>query len=143
MRRYEYLPGFGCTCGQAFVTRETDPLDGVRSTEYDDCGNSVFVVDRDGSERRCSTTFSVMSSNAPRPGKAVRDTFECSDRHGQLVTETLDAGGLAITTAYEYDDFGCLVLLRDPNGHDHRHVWNAWDLMVAVASRRHRDPIVN
>ena len=49
VRRYEYLPGFGCTCGQAFVTRETDPLDGVRSTEYDDRGNPVLVVDRDGS----------------------------------------------------------------------------------------------
>ena len=48
VRRYEYLPGFGCTCGQAFVTRETDPRGSVRSTGYDDRGNPLLVVERDG-----------------------------------------------------------------------------------------------
>ena len=81
--------------------------------------------------RRLPTTLSVMSSTRTScRAKARRDAFEYSDRHGQLVTETLDVGGLAITTAYEYDELGRLVLLRDPAGHEHRHVWNAWDLMV-------------
>jgi RHS repeat-associated protein len=130
VRRYEYLPGFGCTCGQAFVTRETDPRGSVRSTGYDDRGNPLLVVERDGG--RTENSYNAFGDLAARwlPGESRRDTFEYSDRHGQLVTETLDVGGLAITTAYEYDQLGRLVLLRDPAGHDHRHAWNAWDLMV-------------
>jgi RHS repeat-associated protein len=130
VRRYEYLPGFGCTCGQAFVTRETDPRGGVRSTEYDDRGNPVLIVDRDGSRTQLSYNASGDVIARTLPGESRRDTFEYSDRHGQLVTETLDAGGFAITTGYEHDELGRLVVLRDPSGHDHRHVWNAWDLMV-------------
>ena len=50
---------------------------------------------------------------------------------------------MAITTTYEHDDLGRLVLLRDPNGHDHRHEWNAWDLLVRRLLPRRPEPIVN
>src|SRR5262245_18194332 len=36
VRRFDYLAGYGCTCGQAFVTRETDARGAARLTEDDD-----------------------------------------------------------------------------------------------------------
>src|SRR5690606_26285215 len=62
-----------------------------------------------------------------------RDRFEYAIEHGQLTSETIDADGIALTTSYEYDELGRLVLLRDPAGGEHRYVWNAWDLLVRRA----------
>ena len=130
VRTYDYLAGFGCTCGQAFVTRETDPRGGVRSTEYDDRGNPVLIVDRDGSRTKLSyNAFGDLSSRSPggrtprhlrvlRPARAAvrRDSRRRRPGPDRPPTNT--------------DELGRLTLLRDPAGHEHRHAWNAWDLMV-------------
>ena len=128
VRTYDYLAGFGCTCGQAFVTRETDPRGGVTATEYDDRGNPVRMVDRDGSQMQLS--YNRFGDTIALAQAGRRDTFEYSERHGQLTAETLDADGLGQKTTYEHDTLGRLTLLRDPAGHEHRHDWNAWDLVV-------------
>ncbi|HEY6648655.1 MAG TPA: RHS repeat-associated core domain-containing protein [Mycobacterium sp.] len=128
VRTYDYLAGFGCTCGQAFVTHETDPRGAVSSTEYDDRGNAVLIVDRDGGRTHLSyNTFGDVIAIA-QAGR--RDSLEYSDRHGQLSAETLDADGLAQKTVYQHDELGRLTVVRDPAGHEHRHDWNAWDLIV-------------
>ncbi|MGV0812271.1 RHS repeat-associated core domain-containing protein [Mycolicibacterium boenickei] len=128
VRTYDYLAGFGCTCGQAFVSRETDPRGAVCTTEYDDRGNPVLIVEPDGS--RTELSYNTFGDVVARVQGGIRDTFEYSDRHGQLSAETLDADGLAQRTTYEHDALGRLTLLRDPAGHEHRHDWNDWDLIV-------------
>jgi RHS repeat-associated protein len=128
VRTYDYLAGFGCTCGQAFVTRETDQRGAVRSTEYDDRGNPVLIVERDGS--RTQLFYNAFGDVTALVEAGRRDTFEYSDSHGQLSAETLDLDGLAQKTTYQHDELGRLTLLRDPAGHQHMHVWNAWDLVV-------------
>lgn len=128
VRTYDYLTGFGCTCGQAFVTRETDPRGAVSSTEYDERGNPVLIVDRDGT--RTELTYNDFGDVIAQQQAGRRDTFSYSRSHGQLSTETLDADGLALRTTYQHDALGRLMELKDPSGDEHRHTWNAWDLMV-------------
>lgn len=128
VRGYDYLPGFGCTCAQAFVTRETDPRGGVRTTAYDQRGNAVALVDRDGSRTELSYNSFGELTGQTRDGR--RDTFEYCERHGQLCVETIDADGLAQRTTYRHDELGRPTVIRDAAGVEHEQVWNEWDLVV-------------
>ncbi len=119
VRTYDYLLGFGCTCGQAFVTRETDraaesprPSTTIGATQF---GSSTATAVK----RSCPTTPLVTSSRSRKRGR--RDTFEYSERHGQLSAETLDADGLGQRPPMNTTTLGRLTLLRDPAGHEHRH----------------------
>ncbi len=143
VRRYEYLEGYGCSCGQAFVTRATDGRGNVTATDYDERGNAVRVVERDGSETefRYDDWGRVTEHLHPpdRAGRRRRDVFEYAAASGapqveKPTAEVLDAEGLAVRTEYEYDELGRVEVVRDPEGNEHRHAWNQWDLVVRRTS---------
>jgi RHS repeat-associated protein len=134
VRTFEYLPGFGCTCGEAYVTRETDARGAITVKEFDQNGNVVRSVDKGGfvmSFRR--NDFGELVERIYEDGEPNRrrsDTLRYSAQHGQLLSETLDATGLKLTTSFSYDDLGRPTIVRDPAGNQHEHIWNAWDRMV-------------
>lgn len=132
VRTFDQLPGFGCGCGHAFATRETDPRGATVRTEYDERGNPVLVSRPDGSRTRFTVNAfgDVTSRTEERDGVCRRDVFAYSDLHGQIVWETLDADGLAETSTFRHDDLGRPFVLRDATGNEHEHLWNAWDLLV-------------
>lgn len=134
VRTFDYLAGYGCTRGRAFVTRETDARGAAVVTDRDDRGNAVRVTRRDGSQTRY--TYNAFGDVTSRildedvTGARRRDVFTYSDRHGRLVRQTLDVDGLAATSSFRYDELGRLVVVRDPAVHEHEQVWQAWDLLV-------------
>jgi RHS repeat-associated protein len=133
-RTFEYLPGFGCSCGEAFVTRETDKrgFDTVR--EFDKKGNLIREVDRGGFamsfRRNTSGDIVERIHELGDPARWRTDKLTYSSLNGQLQSESLDANGLNLTTKFAHDDLGRSTLVRDPAGHEHMHVWNAWDRLI-------------
>lgn len=134
VRGFTYLDGFGCTCGAAFVTRETDARGAVGETRYDERGNPVAITDRTGATTELRyDAFGDLTSRVYPPdaaGVRRRDTFTYSTTTGQCTAETLDADGAKLTTTFRHDKLGRLVLLRDPAGNEHAHEWNASDLLT-------------
>lgn len=55
--------------------------------------------------------------------------------HGYRESEIIDAGGLALTTTYEYDSVGNVTRLIDPRGYDVLYTFNQRDQLVRTRSR--------
>jgi YD repeat-containing protein len=142
---YEYEVGMGGCCGVSFVKRHVDARGNETLHDYDAAGNRIRTRHRiativedweyDGFGR---LTAHVLPENGG--GHRRRDEFRYygpadGAQNGYLAEAVVDAGGLALTTRYEYDALGNVVRRTDPRGHDELLVVNALNQVEAERSR--------
>jgi YD repeat-containing protein len=60
--------------------------------------------------------------------------YPSGTQRGYLQAEIVDAGGLNLTTQYEYNSVGVVIRKIDPRGHDHQYVVNQLDQVVRELS---------
>ncbi len=111
--RYGYDDAGNCT-------RVQYPIESIsHSFEYNAFGQLTARVCPGGDERPRRDEFAYYAAGPQR---------------GYLQSRTLDAGGLEITTTYQYDLLGRVVRRRDPRGQESFYDWNALDQLVRRAS---------
>ena len=124
---WEYAAGGGC-CGTNFVTRHVDGRGNVTEHDYDANYNRIEtrhrvagVVENWEHNGFGQMTAHVLPGNEAGGGHRRRDEYTyyaTGPQMGYLASEIVDAGGLNLTTQYEYDAFGNLVRRVDPRGND-------------------------
>ena len=131
-----------------FVTSATDPRGNVATGEYDANGNLSKIIYNSIDAKvgigidRPTSAFAydphgqlTAITNAPDAnGRRRVDTFAYSQ--GQLTQCVLDAGagGLTLTSAFEYDTRGNLTRYVDPRTNDWLFTYNALDQCVRAQS---------
>ena len=141
---FEYQAGFGCSCGDTFVSKVTDPRGNATIQRYDERGNVVSIQHRIASiveefeyDKWGELTRYVHPDNGSghrRVDEYVYYTEADGHQNGYLKQEIIDANNLALTTTYEYDRVGNVTRIIDPNGHDSLYVWNQLDRVVRQLS---------
>ena len=145
---FEYDPRFGCpNCSASFVTRHTDGRGNATLHDYDERGNRIrtreriaTVVDEWEFNAFGQMTAHILPDNGS--GHRRRDEYRYYDsgpQRGYRRERSVDAGGLALTTTYEYDAVGNLVRRTDGRGHDTTYDVNQLNQVVRVTSRQVRD----
>ncbi len=145
----EYDSGMGGCCGSNFATKETDARGNVTMHEYTEPrpygerGNlTKTTYPISGAEETFEynqfgqMTAHVLPDNGS--GHKRRDEYVYYDngpQKGYLQKQIVDAGGLNLTTTYEYDAVGNIVKVTDPCGHDTQYVVNALNQIVRESSR--------
>lgn len=141
---YTYVAGFGgCGCGSGFVATHTDARGNVTSYTYDAAGNRVHTMHRPGrgEEDWTYNSFGQMTSHTlPANGSGHRrvDTYSYytgGPQTGYLQSETMDNGGFALTTTYEYDAVGNVIRRVHPDGADSLTTYNELDQAVRKLTR--------
>ena len=126
--------------GNNFITSATDPRGNVTEGNYDARGNRVkvkfpwlpggeadFAYNPQG---ECTAITNTADAN----GRRSVDTFAYAQ--GQVVqcVEDAGAGGLALTTAFEYDPRGNPIRIIDPRSNDGLYTYNSLDQLVQAKS---------
>lgn len=142
---FTYLGGFGACCGTDFVLTHTDFRMHTTSHVYDANGNRVQtqhrlpgIVENFEYNGFGQMTAHVQPDNANGGGNRRRDEFAyyvAGAQTGYLLSRTTDAGGLSLTTVYEYDARGNVIRTIDPNLNDTLRIVNQLDQTVRVRSR--------
>lgn len=124
---WEYAAGGGC-CGTNFVTRHVDGRGNVTEHDYDANFNRIEtrhriagIVENWEYNAYGQVTAHVLPGNEAGGGHRRRDEsvyYATGPQTGYRASEIVDAGGLNLTTAYEYDAFGNVVRRIDPRGND-------------------------
>lgn len=135
---FEYDTDHAGCCGFQFVTRATDARGNSVVNEYDDRGNLTnrihqiqTVTESWEYNPRGQVTRHVLPDNGTGHRRVdVYEYYEEGPARGYLAREIVDAGGLNLTTEYEYDAVGNLTRKVDPAGHDTLYVYNALDQVV-------------
>ena len=127
---------------RSFVTAATDPRGNVNMANYDAKGNpSQMTISTSSCGANAPTVNLAYDShgqltaitNLPDANCSRRvDTFTWSQ--GQLTQCVVDAGGLAISSAFEYDARGNLTRCVDPRTNDWLFAYNALDQLVQSSS---------
>ncbi len=140
---FEYEDGFGSCCGRDFVTKHTDARNHVTLHFYDDRGNRRHtqhrlpaVIEDFEYNQFGQMTAHVLPDNGS--GHRRRDEYVYYDsgpQRGYRAQEIVDAGGLTLTTTYEYDAVGNVVRTVDPRNHDTLYDVNALDQVLRETSR--------
>jgi RHS repeat-associated protein len=115
------------------ATQYTDPRGHADVSTLDAAGNVIHVQHRlpaiveDWEHNGFGqVTAHVLPDNGSAHRRRDEFTYYSAGSHaGYLATEDLDAGGLGLTTAYDYDALGNLVGRVDPRGHDVMYVVNS------------------
>jgi len=140
-------PGFGGYAGDQFRIASTDARGATTVTVRDAFGNALQVqhpipgvVEDFEYDAQGRLTAHVRASHAALglPPVRRRDEFtyhSAGPGAGLLATRVVDAGGLALTTAYEYDARGRVVHLIHPSGSDEFSERNALGELVVHLSR--------
>lgn len=141
---FEYLPNFGCSCAENFVSKATDARGNVTLLHHDEHGNVLRVQHRLTSiveEFEYNRFGQLIRHVHPDNGNRHRriDVFSYyteADGHqnGFLKEQVVDADNLALTTTYEYDPAGNITRIVNPDGHDSLFVWNQLDQVVRELS---------
>jgi RHS repeat-associated protein len=143
--RFEYDPRFGCAaCGGTFVTRHADGRGNETRHQYDERGNRVRTTHRIPSivEEWEYNAFGQMTAHVlPDNGGGSRRRdesayYDSGPQRGYMRQRIVDAGGLDLTTTYEYDAAGNVVRRVDPRGNDTLFAVNQLDQVVRVSSRQ-------
>ncbi|MEZ6083433.1 MAG: hypothetical protein R3E58_05650 [Phycisphaerae bacterium] len=71
----------------------------------------------------------------PREGYVQLLPQAAGPQSGYLESETIEATGFSLTTAYEYDSVGNITRTIDPKGNDTQYVYNQHDEIVQSLSR--------
>ena len=128
----------GVPAQNGFVTSVTDPRGNVMEGSYDTKGNRVKVKFPwlPGAEAdfayNAHGELTAITNAADANGRRSVDTFAYAQ--GQVVQCVEDAGGLALTTAFEYDARGNLTRFIDPRGNDTLYTCNSLDQLVQTES---------
>ncbi len=140
-------PWSGGCCTLNFVTRYTDGRTNVTTHAYDSRGNRTNTVHAIPSivesweyNAYGQPTAHVLPDNGS--GHRRRDElsyYASGPQAGYLSQQVVDANGLRLTTAYEYDAVGNKVRLVDPMGHDTLYTYNSLDQLVRERSREITD----
>ncbi len=141
---FEYDTDFGggC-CGFNFVTRYVDPNGNVTLHDYDTNGNRTRttrvragepnILDEWQYNAYGQTTAHVLPDNGS--GNHRRDGFTyysnpADANYGYVKEAIVDACNLAITTTYEYDQFGNVRRIIDANSSDTQYIYNQLNQVV-------------
>lgn len=118
--------------GRGRAVRVTDAAGVVTSYAFDAKGQLTdAIVDDVTGGLRLRTTYTYDAEGRTRTvvegaGTAAAKTTEYRyDVLGRRTQEIVDPAGLALTSTYEYDAIGNVVLKRDPLGHGTRYVYDA------------------
>jgi len=140
---YEYDSDMGGCCGTNFVTREVDGRGNETLHEYDDAGNRVRTIHRIPGivEEWEYNAFGQLTAHLlpdNGSGHLRRDElvyYDSGPQEGYLHQQIVDAGGLALTSTYEYDLVGNRIRATDPRGNDRQRVFNQLNQVVLERSR--------
>ncbi|MCK4659818.1 MAG: DUF4347 domain-containing protein [Phycisphaerae bacterium] len=147
IEQYEYEPGFGGGNGESFVTRYVDGSGNETLYEYDVCGNrtrTIHAIPDIVEDFECNAWGQMTARVLPDNGSSHRRRdqythYDNGPQMGYLQSETIDAGGFALTTTYEYDLVGNMTKVTDPRGHDTQYWVNQLNQVVRVVSREVTD----
>jgi RHS repeat-associated protein len=134
--------GGGC-CSFDFVTSYTDGRGNTITYEYDNAGNLVRETERISgivTEYEYNAFGQVIARTLPDNGSGHRrrDTFDyytSGPQTGYQRQLIIDAGGLNLTTAFEYDQVGNIISVTDPMGNDSLYQRNSLNQVVRFSSR--------
>lgn len=135
-RTYNFYEAWPCRW-----SRVTDPRGNVTTATYDDHGNLLQARITDPvsgvTQLNCDYDARGRLTRCVRPadaeGRRRQDTFTYytnGPMAGYLATTVCDAGGLNLTTTFEYDARGNLTRCLDPRGNDTLWTHNALDQVV-------------
>lgn len=149
LEEWEYEGGGGC-CGANFVKSYTDPRGHKTTYDRDTAGNLVLTTYPTvtlgvfgGGSQVSSESRPLYNAHGqllilihPSNGTNQRvDTFsyygpEAGHMMGYLKSQTIDAGGFALTTTYAYDRVGNLTSVTDPGGHTTHRVYDQLNRLI-------------
>jgi len=142
--KFEYFPGFGCTCATNFVTAMISPGGSRTVREFDERGNLrqlIHPVPEITEEFEYNAFGQLTRHLHPANAEMVRRAdhftwYSEADGHqnGMLRSEVMDAEHLALTSQYEYDKAGNLIRAVDPEGHDSLYAYNQHGRVVRQLS---------
>jgi YD repeat-containing protein len=127
-----------------FATSITDPRGNLTAAEYDAGGNLTRIRQRPDLltaewdtliDQNIQGQITSITNSADANGNRRVDTFSYytnGPQAGYLNTCIVDAGGLALATAFEYDDRGNVIRMVDPRGNDWLFTHNALDELIRV-----------
>ncbi|HNO80205.1 MAG TPA: RHS repeat-associated core domain-containing protein, partial [Phycisphaerae bacterium] len=140
---FDYDPTINGDSSQ--VTLWVDGRGNVTHHFYDPRGNRTQTVGQVQSvvnDYEYNTFGQLTLHRHPDNGTGARreDTFNyfpqaAGPQYGYLESETIDATGFSLTTAYEYDSVGNITRTIDPKGNDTQYVYNQHDEIVQSLSR--------
>ena len=135
------------TIAYNYAINVTDPRGIVGTGSYDGSGNlrsyvpaPVITIDPatvDLFLYHSIGQLTAITNAADASGRSRVDTFSYytnGPQAGYLQACVMDAGGLALTTAYEYDARGNVTRVIDPRGNDRLFTYNALDECVQSQS---------
>ena len=93
--------------------------DGNSDLDAAESGDRVTRYEYDPLGRRTQTTI---ENSAPNPNSVTAFTY---DEGGNMLTQTVDPGGLAIQTSYIYDPLSRLERSTDPAGHYREYMYDS------------------
>lgn len=144
---FEYDEDKGSCCGFNFVTMHTDGRGNVTMHDYDDNGNRIhtqhriatIVEDWEHNEFGQVTAHTLPDNGSNHRRRDEFTYYDSGPQLGYMHQMIVDAGGFALTTAYEYDLVGNVIKTTDPRGHDTQFVVNQLDQTVRRISREVTD----
>ena len=138
---WQYLVGYG---DQRFVTHYTDPRGNITNHTYDSRGNRTrtnYPIASIVEDWEYNTSGQVTAHILPDNGSGHRRRDEfvyygAGPQFGRLQSKIVDAGagGLALTTGYEYNGRGALVRQTEPDGDEVIYLRNQLDQIVSKSS---------
>ncbi len=144
---YEVAPGFGGFAGHQYRVLHTDARGSITITVRDSFGNPTQVqrpvpgVVEDleyDSQGRLTAHVRASHAQAGVPPERRRDEFTyhtAGPGAGLLATRSVDATALALTTSFDYDARGHVVLVVHPSGNDESFLVNALGEPIVLSSR--------
>lgn len=146
IEQWQYLPGFGGCCAHEFVTEHQNVCGDTTTHSYDGAANRVqtqqpipgATVDMEYDSAGRLTAVVHPSHQSGPPFERRRDEFlyhTSGVGEGYLATRIVNAGGLGLTTQFEYDAVGNLTSVTDPAGADAQYEYNALDQVVRKLTR--------
>ncbi len=143
---WQYLPGFGGCCAHEFTTVHQNVCTDTTTHSYDGAANRVqtqqpilgATVDMEYDSAGRLTAVVHPSHESGPLGARRRDEFLYHTGGvglGHLAERIVDAGGLGLSTQFEYDAVGNLTSVTDPSGADTQYEYNALDQVVRKLSR--------
>jgi YD repeat-containing protein len=138
------LPFTAPASRSAIITKHTDPRGNVWTNQFDANGNLTSsqapgIATGDSFEYNAAGQLTAHVHPADANGRRKRDTcnyYSSGTKKGYLqsAVEDAGAGGLALTTTYDYDAVGNVTSVTDPRGNDTQFVFNQLDQLMQVKS---------